>query len=337
MSLESPVTETTTPAPDYSQLPASAFPEGADPSTYKDSLSAPETPAKPERPAHIPEKFWDADAGTIRVDEMAKSYAELEKMKSAPKAEDKPSDDADKPNDLTIEPAKEEAPAEAEADRVFAKTLEAVTQRPTAEAFVRAKSEFEATGEIYDPAKSYMGDARLEEAADVLASVDLHEMANDYARLMAFQKTGPAVEAFEKAMKYIPIVKALYVPFLRTPLNLVRAGMVDRNPALAWLTKENRAAFKTYFAALDGQEKALSRGGAEADIVMARMVSGMALMGTAAMLFANGDLVGKRTPAEEEDGVKSYSIRLGGRWYQYSTLSPVAEMIGITADLYQTK
>lgn len=161
-------------------------------------------------------------------------------------------------------------------------------------------------------------------------------MANDYARLMAFQKTGPAVEAFEKAMKYIPIIKALYVPFLRTPLNLVRAGMVDRNPALAWLTKENQAAFRTYFAALDGQEKALSRGGAEADIVMARMVSGMALMGTAAMLFANGDLVGKRTPAEEQDGIKSYSVRLGGRWYQYSTLSPLAEMIGITADLYQT-
>ena len=65
MSLESPVTETTSPAPDYSQLPASAFPEGADPSTYKDSLSAPETPAKPERPAHISEKFWDAEAGTI--------------------------------------------------------------------------------------------------------------------------------------------------------------------------------------------------------------------------------------------------------------------------------
>ena len=109
-----------------------------------------------------------------------------------------------------------------EADRVYAKTLDAVTQRPTAEAFVRAKNEFEAVGADYDPAKSYAGDTRLEDAADVLASVDLHEMANDYARLMAFQKTGPAVEAFEKAMKYIPIVKALYVPFLRTPLNLVR-------------------------------------------------------------------------------------------------------------------
>ena len=45
---------------------------------------------------------------------------------------------------------------------------------------------------------------------------------------------------------------------------------------------------------------------------MARMVSGMALMGTAAMLFANGDLVGKRSPAEEQDGIKSYSIRPRG-------------------------
>lgn len=118
MSLESPVTETTSPAPDYTQLPASAFPEGADPSTYKDSLSAPETPAKPERPTHIPEKFWDAEKATIRVDDLAKSYAELEKMKGAPATEDKPAESADKPNDLTIEPANKEASAEAEANPI---------------------------------------------------------------------------------------------------------------------------------------------------------------------------------------------------------------------------
>lgn len=32
-----------------------------------------------ERPDHIPEKFWDAEKGEVRVDELAKSYAELEK------------------------------------------------------------------------------------------------------------------------------------------------------------------------------------------------------------------------------------------------------------------
>ncbi|WP_292046119.1 MULTISPECIES: capsid assembly protein [unclassified Brevundimonas] len=135
MSLESPVTETTSPTPDYTQLPASAFPEGADPSTYKDSLSVPETPAKPERPAHIPEKFWDAEKATIRVDDLAKSYAELEKMKGAAPTEDKPAENADKPNDLTIEPAKEPS-AEAEANPItsafesFAKHYEDTKGQP---------------------------------------------------------------------------------------------------------------------------------------------------------------------------------------------------------------
>ncbi|MDX2334092.1 capsid assembly protein [Brevundimonas vesicularis] len=136
MSLESPVTETTSPAPDYTQIPASAFPEGADPSTYKDSLSAPETPAKPERPAHIPEKFWDADAGTVRTDDLVKSYAELEAKHRSPKSEDKPADEAAKPNDLTIEPAKDETPAQAEANPVttafeaFAKHYEETSGQP---------------------------------------------------------------------------------------------------------------------------------------------------------------------------------------------------------------
>lgn len=66
---------------------------------------------------------------------------------------------------------------------------------------------------------------------------------------------------------------------------------------------------------------------------MARLVTGMGFMATAGLLFANGDLVGKRSAAEEEDGVKSYSIRIGGRWVQYQQLSPVAEMLGIVADM----
>lgn len=41
----------------------------------------------PERPEHIPEKFWDAEKGEVRVDDLAKSYAELEKGKSKPKTE----------------------------------------------------------------------------------------------------------------------------------------------------------------------------------------------------------------------------------------------------------
>ncbi len=127
-------TEATEAAPDYSALPATAFPEGADPSTYKDSLTAQDTPAKAERPAHIPEKFWDAEAGAIRAEDMAKSYAELEAKLRGPKSED----EAPKAEGLKIE--KKEGEAEAQANPLttafesFAKTYEDTKGQPPEEA-----------------------------------------------------------------------------------------------------------------------------------------------------------------------------------------------------------
>lgn len=40
---------------------------------------------KPVRPENVPEKFWDAEKGEVRTEELLKSYAELEKTRSAPK------------------------------------------------------------------------------------------------------------------------------------------------------------------------------------------------------------------------------------------------------------
>lgn len=37
--------------------------------------------SQPVKPDHIPDKFWDAEKGVVKVDEMAKSYAELERGK----------------------------------------------------------------------------------------------------------------------------------------------------------------------------------------------------------------------------------------------------------------
>lgn len=44
---------------------------------------------KPQRPDHIPEKFWDAEKGEVRLEDLAKSYAELEKARAKP-ADEKP-------------------------------------------------------------------------------------------------------------------------------------------------------------------------------------------------------------------------------------------------------
>lgn len=215
----------------------------------------------------------------------------------------------------------------------FSRVMDAVANRPSSAAIYRAKSVFELSGETYDPAKNYGKDQTLYQAADVLAAVDLHAMADDYARLMTFQNSGPTLKKWEQALGQHRLFRALFVPFLRTPINLVRAGMFDRNPILFAALGENRTKFKNYTAALRGLDQSLERGGAEADLAMARLVTGMGFMATAGLLFANGDLVGKRSAAEEEDGVKSYSIRLGGRWFQYQQLSPVAEMLGIVADM----
>lgn len=47
-------------------------------------------PETPQRPDHVPEKFWDAEKGQVNTEALLKSYQELEKARS------KPADKADK-------------------------------------------------------------------------------------------------------------------------------------------------------------------------------------------------------------------------------------------------
>jgi hypothetical protein len=44
------------------------------------------------RPEHIPEKFWDADKGEVRVEDLAKSYVELERGKKPDEGTPPPGD-----------------------------------------------------------------------------------------------------------------------------------------------------------------------------------------------------------------------------------------------------
>jgi len=71
---------------------------------------------KPQRPEHIPEKFWDAEKGEVNVDAMAKSYAELEKSKAKP---------AEKSE---AEMTDEEKAAKAEADKAAAEAATAFAE-----------------------------------------------------------------------------------------------------------------------------------------------------------------------------------------------------------------
>lgn len=118
---------------------STGLPEGAAPSAeyveamrnvqHTDPTPAPKVPmSATPRPDHVPEKFWDPVKGEARWDDLAKSYAELEKSRSAPKAEDAQAPAPVKP----VEGTKIERPTEPE-PAPLASLLETVTASFTAE------------------------------------------------------------------------------------------------------------------------------------------------------------------------------------------------------------
>lgn len=69
--------------PEYDAAMAAKFDAAQDAAA---KLGAPQAPAAEaaQRPEHIPEKFWDAATGQVRLDELAKSYTELERKQAEP-------------------------------------------------------------------------------------------------------------------------------------------------------------------------------------------------------------------------------------------------------------
>lgn len=131
-------------------------------------------PAKPQRPDYIPEKFWDADKGVVKQDELAKSYVELEKL-HAKKSEKK--DEAPK-----AKPAEDDATKAAQ-DAAKAKGVD----------ITKYASEFSQSGELSDA--SY---AELEAAGISRAYVDNY-IAGQVAIRTSLDNAALAVAGGEKS------------------------------------------------------------------------------------------------------------------------------------------
>lgn len=224
------------------------------------------------------------------------------------------------------------------ADKVFKDSLKALQEQPTDAAHREARQFFEGTGQ--SPDGVFEPGSREEEMALILRSIDHQQMAADHAQLLAFQTSGPIVEKLDAALRAVPIIKGLWVNFVRTPVAILKAGMVDRNPVIGGAmavgeltTRKGREKHKALFDALTSEEQALSRGGAEADLVLARQALGAAVLSSVWMLWAGGSITGKQTEQERQSGVLDYSFRLpNGEWVQYSGMSPLGEMLGLVAD-----
>lgn len=91
----------------------------------------------PKRPDYIPEKFWDAEKGEVNIENLAKSYGELEKMRSQKEAPtEAPEAPAEPSKDGKITKPKEEASEEAPA------------ANPITELMTKVQAEFGQSGEV---------------------------------------------------------------------------------------------------------------------------------------------------------------------------------------------
>lgn len=120
----------------------------------------------------------------------------------------------------------------------------------------------------------------------------------------------------------------LVLPFVRTPVNIARYAF-ERTP----------------FAPLVGQWRAdVAAGGARADLALARMSTGTAIMAVALDLADNGIVSGKG-PSEgktaereslQRQGWQPYSVKVGDRWYSYNRADPFGMTMGFAADIAES-
>lgn len=160
-------------------------------------------------------------------------------------------------------------------------------------------------------------------------NIRIQSEAIEKSRLTTFQEAprtdfGGAAEGFINSNWFVKLVLA---PFFRTPMNILRQGVMDRTP-LALTVKHHR--------------DAIARGGREAAEVQARMLTGVGAMGAFYALTSSGEegdlgfeVIGKQPydSVTRLSGIPDYSIRFGDTWYQFNRLEPTGMWLGMIADM----
>ena len=151
------------------------------------------------------------------------------------------------------------------------------------------------------------------------------EALEDAARL-TFTKDNKLASNVAK-LKKIPVlgnITALYLPFVRTPLNLLEYSL--DNSIFARL--------------LPNYRKAILKGGAAKDEAVGRMISGSAVMGASAWLALSGKVTGagdadyrKRTVLNAATGWQEKSVLINGKYRSFSRFDPASTIIGFGADI----
>lgn len=164
---------------------------------------------------------------------------------------------------------------------------------------------------------------------------EIHLAATEAAHYQTFtNQGGPVVKALQTMGHRAPLARFI-IPFIRTPVNILKYTM-ERTPA-APIMKKVRA-------------ELMSQDPAVRDMAQARIAMGTMLMGSIVPFVAErqADCANRKVcitgspPADYKEsawmrqgGFQSNSIKVGDKWYSYSRLDPLGQMIGIAADSAQ--
>lgn len=160
------------------------------------------------------------------------------------------------------------------------------------------------------------------------APLTAQKAADDYTRYVTFQNPlGEIAQKWQLALRSMPVL-SLIAPFIRTPVNIFKAGILDRSPvALAtpkfWDT--------------------MKKGGRERDMALARVSMGTATSALVAYSVMDGTITGagpsnfEARSLLEAQGWRPYSVRVvddngNATYHSYARAEPLAFVIGATAD-----
>lgn len=152
---------------------------------------------------------------------------------------------------------------------------------------------------------------------------EIHLASSDVARVQTF--TNPLGDSGQKIQQLAnshPVLK-LVLPFVRTPVNIVKfVGM--RSP-LAPLAKSYRAD--------------IAAGGARKDMARSRLSLGSLVMGIGVTMAADGTITGggpknkSQRDAMRRQGWQPYSMKVGDKWYSFNRTDPIGMFLGLSADV----
>lgn len=149
------------------------------------------------------------------------------------------------------------------------------------------------------------------------------QAAEEYTRYVTFQNSlGPVGQKFQLAIRSAPVL-TLLAPFIRTPINIFKAGIIDRSPLGIFSKKFWRT---------------MNAGGRERDMMLARVGMGTATTAVVASYVMSGDITGggPQNPEARElllaSGWQPYSVKVDGKYVSYARAEPLAFVIGATAD-----